>query len=270
MWNLGMCDIAKPGCSGVLWVLPLVQELRGKPFCPSQWVRWGPRTTDILCVAVMLLQQHFQLGLGQLVVSTSRTRNFFTQESIEVASWTQHTMQSLCTLVNIPKTKRFSQSWPGTLVRLCPVLFYLSAVTFRRVLRIRFHVRVYAHAHRPSHKDLSRFWRCCTKKQNFTVTEDYFCLQETQTVDQNCVALDEDRLGMAWHLIEVWTYRAAETSQTRGTQSTLRALVVPTQKKIHTVAKDVMHFFPVFLMQDCQFHESFNVGHSVEAHWTYE
>ena len=23
--------------------------------------------------------------------------------------------------------------------------------------------------------------------------KDYFCLQETQTIDQNCVALDEDR-----------------------------------------------------------------------------
>ena len=26
-----------------------------------------------------------------------------------------------------------------------------------------------------------------------TLSKDYFCLQETQTIDQNCVALDEDR-----------------------------------------------------------------------------
>ena len=25
------------------------------------------------------------------------------------------------------------------------------------------------------------------------LSKDYFCLQETQTIDQNCVALDEDR-----------------------------------------------------------------------------
>ena len=31
------------------------------------------------------------------------------------------------------------------------------------------------------------------QNRSFSATEDYFCLQETQTVDQNCVALDEDR-----------------------------------------------------------------------------